>query len=83
MIYYKPVKVTIDAPGLAEVIIDMVVRHHGLSNSIVTDQKSLFPSKFLSLLYYFLGIKWKHSTVFYPQTDRQTKRQNSTIEAYL
>ena len=25
MVYYEPVKVTIDAPGLAEVIIDMVV----------------------------------------------------------
>ena len=25
MVYYKPVKVTIDAPGLAEVIIDVVV----------------------------------------------------------
>ena len=25
MVYYEPVKVTIDAPGLAEVIIDVVV----------------------------------------------------------
>ena len=37
MVHYEPVKVTIDAPGLAEVIIDMVVRHHGLPDSIVTD----------------------------------------------
>ena len=37
MVYYKPVKVTIDAPGLAEVIIDVVMRHHGLPNSIVTN----------------------------------------------
>ena len=36
MVYYKPVKVTIDAPGLAENIIDIVVRHYGLPNSIVT-----------------------------------------------
>ena len=46
MVHYKPVKVTIDAPGLAEVIIDMVVRHHGLLNLIVTDRGSLFTSKF-------------------------------------
>ena len=32
MVYYKPVKVTIDASSLAEVIFDVVVRHHGLSN---------------------------------------------------
>ncbi len=37
MVHYVPVKVTIDVPGLAEVIIDMVVRHHGLPESIVTD----------------------------------------------
>ena len=83
MVHYKPVKVTIDAPGLAEVIIDVVVRHHGLPDSIVTDRGSLFTSKFWSSLCYFLGIKRKLSTAFHPQTDGQTERQNSTIEAYL
>ena len=81
MVYYKPVKVTIDAPGLAEVIFDMVVWHHRLPNSIVTDRGLLFTSKFWSLLCYFLGIKRQLSTAFHPQTDGQTKRQNSTIEA--
>ncbi len=37
MVYYKPIKVTIDAPRLVEVIINVVVRHHGLPDSIVTD----------------------------------------------
>ncbi len=37
MVHYVPVKVTIDAPSLAEVIIDVVVRHHGVPESIVTD----------------------------------------------
>ncbi len=37
MVHYKPVKVTIDALGLAEVIIDVVVRHHGVPESIITD----------------------------------------------
>ena len=37
MVHYKPVKVTIDAPGLAEVIINIVVRHHGLLDSIITN----------------------------------------------
>ena len=83
MVHYKPVKVTINAPGLAEVIIDVVVRHHGLPDSIVTDRGSLFTSKFWSLLCYFLGIKRRLSTAFHPQTDGQIKRQNNTIEAYL
>ena len=37
MVYYKSVKVTINAPGLAEVIINVVVRHHDLPGSIVTN----------------------------------------------
>ena len=83
MVHYKPVKITINASALAEVIIDVMVQHHGLSNSIVTDKGSLFTSKFWSLLYYFLGIKCRLFTVFHPQTDGLTKRQNSIMEAYL
>ena len=83
MVHYEPVKVTIDAPGLAEVIIDVVVRHHGLSDLIVTNRGSLFTSKFWSSLCYFLGVKRRLSTAFHPQTDGQTKWQNSTMEAYV
>ena len=66
MVYYKLVNVTIDAPGLAEVIIDVIMRHHGLPDSIVTDWGSLFTSKFWSSLCYFLGIKRRLSTGFHP-----------------
>ena len=83
MVHYEPIKVTIDAPGLAEVIIDMVVRHHSLPDSIISDRGAIFTSKFWSSLCYFLGIKRRLSTAFYPQTDGQNERQNSTIEAYL
>ncbi len=74
MVHYEPVKVTIDAPSLAEVMIDVVVRHHGVPESIVTDRGLLFTSKFCSLLCYFLGIKKKLSIAFHPQTNGQTKR---------
>ena len=66
MVHYKPVKITIDAPGLAKVIINVVIRHHGLPDSIVTNKGSLFTLKFWSLLCYFLGIKQEFSTAFYP-----------------
>ena len=83
MVHYKPVKISFDAPGLGEVIIDMVVRHHRLPDSIVTNKSSLFTLKFWSLLCYFLGIKRRLSIAFYSQTDGQTERQNSTMKAYL
>ena len=83
MVHYKQVKVTINASGLAEVIIDVVVRHHSLPDSIVTDKGLFFISKFWSSLCYFLGVKRRLLTAFHPQTDGQTKRQNSIMEAYL
>ena len=66
MIHYELVKVTIDASGLINVIIDIVMRNHSLPDSIVTDRRSLFTSKFWSLLCYFLGIKQRLSTAFHP-----------------
>ncbi len=83
MVYYELVKVTIDTLALAKVIIEAVVRYYDLPDSIVSDQDSLFTSKFWFSLCYFLGIKRKLSTAFHPQTNSQTKKQNSIIEAYL
>ncbi len=71
----------INAPGLVEVIINMIVHHNKVAELIVTDQGLLFTSKLWSLLYYFLGIKKKLSTAFYSQINNKTQRQNSIIEA--
>ena len=66
MVYYKPVKITINVLGFAKVIINMVVQHHGLPNSIMTDGRFLFTLKFWSSLCYFLGIKPWLSNPFHP-----------------
>ena len=83
IVYYEPVKVIINVPDHAEVIIVVVVRHYGIHDSIVRNQSSVFTSKFWSSLCYFLDIKRNLSTTFYHQTDGQIEKQNSTIEAYL
>ena len=83
MVYDKLIKIIMNALALTEVIIKAVVRHHGLSDSIVSDWGSVFTSKFLSSFSYFLRIKQKLSTAFHPQTNGQTKSQNRTMKAYL
>ena len=83
MVHYEQVKIIIDAPGLAEVIFDVIVQHHGLLDSIVSNRGLLFTSKFWSSLCYFFGVKRRLFTAFHPQTDGQTEWQNSTMEAYL
>ncbi len=83
MVYYKLIKVMINVPGLVEVIINMVMHHYGVPELIIIDQGLLFTSKFWFSLFYFFGIKKKLFTTFDSQTDGQTERQNTTIEAYL
>ena len=57
MVHYKPVQTTINAPRVAEVIINVIVQYHGLPDSIMSNRSSVFISKFWSSLCYFLGIK--------------------------
>ena len=83
MLYYKPVQIIITPPVLAEVILNVVVGHHGLLDSIVSNRGSVFTFRFWSSFCYFLSIKWRLSIAFYPQTDSQTKWQNNMMEAYL
>ena len=57
IVHYKPLKITINASRLAEVIFDVVIWHHGLPNSIIINKNLLFTLKFWSLLCYFLDIR--------------------------
>lgn len=70
MIYYKPIFITLDGKPLVEVLIKTVIKYHGLLNFIVTDQKSLFISKFESVLFYYLNIKRQLNINFQLQTDK-------------
>ena len=83
IVYEKLAKITIDEPEFVEIITDIVVRYHGLSNLIITNKSSFVTSKFWSLRCYFFDIKQKLCTTFYPQTNNQTKQQNSIIKAYI
>ena len=69
MVYYIPIKVIIDALGLAKVITNVVVRHHKIAKLIMTDWGSFFTSKFWSSLCYFLRIKQKLFATFHTQID--------------
>ena len=83
MVYYELVKITIDIPDFAEVILDVVIQYQGLLDLIVSDCGSFFTLKFWSSLYYFLKIKQRLKTAFHPQMDGQIEGQNSTMEIYL
>lgn len=74
---------TIDAPEMAELLVDSVFSKVGFPRSIVSDRGTLFTSKWWSTFCYYLTVKARLSTAFHPQTDGQTERQNQTLESYL
>lgn len=83
IVYYKLIKITINALELARIILKIVIWHYNLRNFIILDRIFLFISKSWSLLYYFFKIKRCLLIAFHLQTNSQTKKQNSIIEVYL
>ena len=57
LVHYEPVKVTINALRLTEVIIDVMLQYHSFPDSITSDCGAIFTFQFWFLLYYFLSIK--------------------------
>ncbi len=84
MARYIPVRNTIDAAQLANVLVHkLILRGAVVPSSIVSDRGQQFTLKFWSAPCYHLKIKQRLSTVYHPQTDGQTERQNQTLEQYL
>ena len=71
------------ATDLAVVFAREIWRYHGLPADIVSDRDSRFTSETWREFLRTSGIRPRMSTALHPQTDRQTKRLNQTIEAYL
>jgi hypothetical protein len=79
----SPITNSIDAPKVAKLFFDQVVRNHGLPDSIICDRDSRFTSKFWKALFSFFGTKIKASSSFHPETDGQTEVMNKTLETML
>lgn len=65
-VYYKLIKTIINVAKPPKDIIKILVRQHGLLESIVSNHDFLFILKFWFLLCYFLSIKQKLLTAFCP-----------------
>ena len=61
MVYYKPVKITINVFELAKIIIDIVMGHYKLLDSIVANKSLLH----LEILIIALLLSWYQIEAFY------------------
>jgi len=83
MVHFIPTTEKTTAGGLARLFRDNVWKLHGLPESIISDRGLQFAAGVMKELNTMLGINSKLSTVFHPQTNRQTEKMNQELEQYL
>ena len=83
MAHFVPTQTQINAPELALLFLDNIVRLHGFPRSIVSDRDTRFLSHFWRELFSLTDTTLRFSTANHPQTDGQTERTNRTLEQYL
>jgi Integrase core domain len=73
----------LDTDYVARQFIRCFIGHHGIPSAITSDRGSQFVNELWSRICELLGIKRRLSTAHHPETDGQTERTNSTIEAFF
>ncbi|GJU22598.1 ty3-gypsy retrotransposon protein [Tanacetum coccineum] len=81
--HFATLPTSFNAPKVAEVFVEAVVKHHGIPKTIVSDRDPIFVSKFWTQLFKLSGTQLNHSTAYHPQTDGQTEVVNRGLEQYL
>ena len=69
-------KETHTAEQLGHLLLDRLVRDHGVLIMIITDRDKLFTSNYWKTISAAIGTKPKMSTVYHSRTDSQTERAN-------
>jgi hypothetical protein len=80
---FYPVKTTYQAPEIARVFINEIVRLHGIPKKIISDRGSIFMGIFWTSFQEALGTQLNFSTTYHLKTDGQTERINQILEDML
>jgi transposase InsO family protein len=74
--HFIPRKHPFSAQQVAQVMLNAVIRLHGVPKTIVSDRDMVFTSLFWKEMFKLFNTTLLMSTAYYPQTDGQTERVN-------
>lgn len=81
--HFLPRKESMTAMELAHLVVDRLIRHHGIPESFITDRDKLFTSDYGTLSWDRLKSDTSYLQPYHPETDGQTERTNHSLEGYL
>jgi hypothetical protein len=83
MAHFIPCPSTATAEDIADLLVDNVVRLHGLADDYRSDRDKIFTSKFWQRVWGRLGTTLSLSTAYHHQTAGQVERVNTEMKRYL
>lgn len=81
--HFIPLRHPFTAQTVAKLVLDNVVKLHGLPKSMLSDRDRIFNSLFWKNLFQLVDTKLLMSSSYHPQTDGQTERVNQCLDMYL
>jgi hypothetical protein len=81
--HFGPLPSNFTAYKVVDLFAQMVYKHHGMPQSIVSDRDPIFLSNFWQQLFRNCGTKLSMSSAYHPQSDGQTKIVNKALQQYL
>jgi transposase InsO family protein len=83
MAHFIPTTSNVTAQRTARLLIDNVVRLHGIPEAIISDRGTQFVARLFQEVWAALGTELRMSTSYHPQSDGQTERTIRELEHQL
>ena len=80
--HFIPIKTTYNDANIAYILMKQIFHLHGIPKVIISDRDPKFTGNFWKSLFKGLNTTLYFSTSFHPQTDGQTKMNESSIGIY-
>jgi hypothetical protein len=81
--HFIPTTTNVTAKETAELLLQHIVRLHGLPEAIISDRGHEFTAHLFQEVWGAMGTELRMSTAYHPQSDGQTERLNRELEQQL